>query len=329
MKFQSLLDSFKGMRALVVGDLMLDEYIFGRVTRISQEAPVMVVRQSSTRAVPGGAANVAKNMVALGAQPIMVGVVGGDVAGQTLAEALEESGISADGLVTDEARPTTRKTRVIANHSHQVLRIDHEDEQSVSGDVEAAVLASAMRRLDEVNLLVISDYVKGAVTGRIIESLVEAARHREVPVVANPKPKSLAHYRGASLVSLNEYEGGLALGKPEGIQLGEAEAAASQLRSKLGVDRMLVTLGANGMAAATAHDGFLVPAVRVEVYDEAGAGDTVIATIALAIGANRFGPVALELAAQTAASVVKRVGVAVPTDDDLTAIGAIEAIGVY
>lgn len=324
MKFQSLLERFVGLRALVVGDLMLDEYIFGRATRISQEAPVMVVRQSSTRAVPGGAANVGKNMVAVGARPTMVGVIGGDVAGETLRTALTESRIFSDGLICDPGRPTTRKTRVLANHAHQVLRIDHEDDGPISGDTEASVLRAALEHLPKVDIVLISDYLKGAVTGEVIESLVAEGIRLGVPVVANPKPRSLPHYRGASLVSLNRYEAGAALGSPEGLRDDEAEAAAVEMRKRLGVDRMVVTMGASGMSAATKSGSFSVPAVRVEVYDEAGAGDTVISTLALAVGAEQFGPAALSLAAALASAVVKKVGVAVPSAEDLAQIGEME-----
>lgn len=324
MKYGALLDSFRGLRALVVGDLMLDEYIFGRATRISQEAPVMVVRQSSTKSVPGGAANVASNMVALGARPIVIGVVGDDEPGRRLAASLGEFGIDGGRLVKDPSRPTTRKTRVLANHSHQVLRIDHEDDSPSSVEVEQAVLTQAIAAMNEVDVVLISDYLKGAITGPIIEAIVARGREISVPVVANPKPKSLRHYVGATLVSLNRYEGGAAIGKPEGLTDAEATSTAEALRDRLGVENMLVTLGASGMAAAGASS-FFVPSVRVEVYDEAGAGDTVIATVALSIGAKRFGPTALGLATETAAAVVSKVGVATPSEVDLRRIAEIDS----
>jgi len=319
VSFAELLGSFRNMRALVVGDLMLDEYIFGRATRISQEAPVMVVRQSSTRSVPGGAANVAGNMVAMGAHTKIIGVLGTDAAGETLAFHLASWGINQQDLVKDSERPTTRKTRVLANHSHQVLRIDHEDESPISGSVEQTLLDRALAEIPTVDVVLISDYQKGAVTSRIIEEIVRAGKTHSVPIVANPKPKSLPFYRGAALVSLNQFEAGEALELDRGVSHDLADLAALQLREKLGVDRVLITLGASGMAAA--DDGaFFVPAHKVDVYDEAGAGDTVIATVALGVGANRFGRLLLELAAQTAASVVQKVGVATPSPQDLARI---------
>lgn len=319
MTFAELLSRFEGRRALVVGDLMLDEYIFGRATRISQEAPVMVVRQTSTRAVPGGAANVAANMMALGARVTMVGVVGDDAAGRTLGEALGGFGVENPCLVKDASRPTTRKTRVLANHAHQVLRIDHEESAPVPDEIEAEVVRGVLDRLAEVDVVLISDYQKGAVTPSGIAQIIEAARERRVPVVANAKPRSLWQYRGAALVSLNRPEATEALGWAEAVSVADAPNAAALLREKAGVDGMLVTLGGDGMAAA-GKDSFYVPAVRVEVYDEAGAGDTVIATIALGIAADAFSRELLALATQTAAAVVQKVGVAVPSAEDLAKI---------
>jgi D-beta-D-heptose 7-phosphate kinase/D-beta-D-heptose 1-phosphate adenosyltransferase len=319
----TLLDSVRGCRALVVGDLMLDEYIFGAATRISQEAPVMVIRQSGFRAVPGAAANVAANMVALGAAVEVVGVVGTDVAGDMLAAALVQSGLGDGGVIRDATRPTTRKTRVLANHAHQVLRIDHETTEPVSGEVEQAVLDRALEALPRVDVVLISDYVKGAVTSRTIQTLVEAGQRAGVPVVANPKPRSLPDYRGAALVSLNRFEAADYLRLADGLLDEEAEDAARELRVRLGVEHVVVTLGASGMAAA-GPDGasHFVPAIRVEVYDEAGAGDTVIATIALGMAARAFGHDLLALAAETAGAVVRKVGVAVPSPEDLKAIRA-------
>lgn len=323
MSFAELLKRFQSTRALVVGDLMLDEYIFGRATRISPEAPVMVVRQTSTRSVPGGAANVAGNMVAMGAKTRIIGVVGVDSAGSTLATALAEWGVDDEDLIRDSSRPTTRKTRIVANHSHQVLRIDHEEETAISGCLEDILLQRARTAMRDVDVVLISDYTKGAVTPTIIREIVKEGNRLSVPVVANPKPNSLPYYEGASLISLNQYEVGDFLGLLGGLPHDRAEQAAIDLRNRLSVDRILITLGAGGMAAA-GDEAFSVPAVKVEVYDEAGAGDTVVATIALGIGANAFSKNLLHLAAQTAGSVVQRVGVTTPTHADLARIAAIE-----
>ena len=151
---------FKEVRALVLGDLMLDEYVFGRATRVSQEAPVLVIRQDRTSAVPGGAANVATNMVAMGASVELLGVVGDDAPGRKLCETLAVTGVSAPRILTDANRPTTRKTRVLANHAHQVLRIDHEAEHDASPEVQSRIREALEASLEGTGVLLISDYRK-------------------------------------------------------------------------------------------------------------------------------------------------------------------------
>ncbi len=298
---------------------MLDEYIFGRATRISQEAPVMVVKQTSTRAVPGGAANVAANIVAMGGKASLLGVVGDDIPGKMLHSAL--SGLSDQSvtrLIIDPSRPTTRKLRVLANHSHQVLRIDHEEERGVGPLIEEEIMQAFSTMLPSAQVVLISDYQKGCVTPRLIQEMIVHCRQSGIPVVANPKPRSLPSYRGAALVSLNRFEAGDALGVAA-VADEDAVAVAERLRDKLEVERVLVTLGGSGLAAAGANT-YRVPAIKVDLYDEAGAGDTVIATLALGIAAGAFGNELLELATRTAGAVVQKVGVAVPSEADLDQI---------
>ncbi|MCO5296409.1 MAG: PfkB family carbohydrate kinase [Fimbriimonadaceae bacterium] len=314
-----LLGRLVGIRAVVLGDLMLDEYLFGSATRISPEAPVMVVRQERTAHVPGGAANVARNIVALGGRASILGVAGDDEPADRLASELESEGIEARGIVRDGTRTTTRKTRVVADHSHQVLRIDHEDDAPVSAAIEARLRSEVDAHLPEADVLVLSDYLKGALTPSVAEHAVRTARATGVPVIVNPKPRSLAQYAGATLVSLNRAEvtGALDLWKP--LEDADAEEAGRALRARLGVDVLLVTLGESGLLAV-GGETLRVRAPRVEVYDTAGAGDTVIAAVALGWAAVGFRAEVFELAAQAAARVVQHVGVAVPTAEDLAAL---------
>lgn len=317
-----LLDRIRGLRALVLGDLMLDEYIFGTATRISPEAPVMVVRQNRVSHVPGGAANVARNIVALGGTARLAGIVGQDEPADRLALALGSEGIDPAGLVTDPTRATTRKTRVLADHAHQVLRIDHEEDGPLSAEIEAALIERIAAGLTDVDVLVLSDYLKGALTPTVARHAIDQARAQGVPVVVNPKPRSLAQYAGASLVSLNRAEATEALGLWRPLQDAGAVEAGAALRAKLGVDAVLVTLGESGMHASGPAD-FTIAAPRVEVYDTAGAGDTVVATVALGLAAVGFEREVFELASQTAASVVSHVGVATPTPEDLERLRAL------
>ena len=311
------------MRALVVGDLMLDEYIFGKAARISPEAPVMVIRQTSTGQLPGGAANVARNLRALGATTTVVGTIGHDVAGMQLADTLDSEGLQCK-LVEDRSRPTTRKTRIVANHSHQVLRIDHEDESPVSGDVEAELSEQAANLVAEADVVVLSDYLKGTLTEAVAQAVIWAAKAYGTPVVVNPKPRSLAYYSGATLVSLNRSEASEALALWSQMDPAEAQSAADHIRTNFGFESVLVTLGEYGMAAADEQSSFLVDAVHVEVADPAGAGDTVIATVALGTAAAGFIPEVFQLASRTAACVVQHVGVATPSETDLAAIRSLE-----
>lgn len=322
MSLAAVLEAISGRRALIVGDLMLDEYIVGRATRISPEAPVMVIRQQSTMSMPGGAANVAKNIIALGGYATILGIVGCDAAAETLKQSLASQHIDHASLVHDPARPTTRKTRVLADHAHQVLRIDHEDEQPLSESAEEDLLQQALALIDSHEVVVLSDYLKGALTPRIAASIIERGRKKGIPTVVNPKPRSLGQYKGAYVISLNRAEASEALGRWQGISDEDAPSAASELRARLEVDRTLITLGESGLVAA-GETTFMVPAPRVEVYDTAGAGDTIVAGVALGVAAGADFRATLELAAQAAAAVVKKVGVATPSREDLDQIARI------
>lgn len=321
MTAEELLRRFGALRAVVVGDLMLDEYLVGHATRISPEAPVMVVRQTDTRHVAGGAANVARNLAALGARTSVVGVAGEDAAGEGLARSLAVNGLTAD-LVIDPLRPTTRKTRVLADHAHQVLRIDLESDAPLDTDVASEVASRAEARLEEADVLVLSDYLKGTLTPALVAQLIAMARRRSVPVVANPKPRSLAAFDGADLVSLNRVEAAEASGRIRGLPTDEAEEAAREIAREFGLRALLVTLGEAGMVAVQGTQTVRVAAPKVEVYDTAGAGDTVIATVALGTAAAGFEPSVFQLAAATSAAVVRKVGVATPSPDDLAEIAA-------
>lgn len=319
MSLGALLDRFSSLRALVIGDLMLDEYVFGRATRISPEAPVMVVRHQRTSRVPGGAANVARNIVALGAEVKTIGVAGCDEAGNLLESSFLEYGFSGVLLLRDNGRSTTRKTRVLADHTHQVLRIDHEDDVPVSEEIQEKIIAGAERAIVDCDVVVLSDYLKGVLVTPVCQEIIAVSRSKGVPLVVNPKPRSLDQYRGASLISLNRSEASEALGRYDGLSDHGALDAAAHLRERTDSDAVLITLGEGGMAASGPEPVF-VEAPKVEVYDTAGAGDTVVATVALGLAAAGFGREVFSLAARTAASVVSHVGVATPSRGDLDAI---------
>jgi D-beta-D-heptose 7-phosphate kinase/D-beta-D-heptose 1-phosphate adenosyltransferase len=319
MRVGELLDSFSGLRATVLGDLMLDEYIFGHVNRISPEAPVMVVRQERTSAVPGGAANVAKNIVALGGRVRVIGVVGADDAGVALDKALRALPGTQANVFKDAGRVTTRKTRVVADHSHQVLRIDNESNEPVVRSIADQLVDATLSALKESDVLVLSDYLKGILTPAVCEAVVAGARSRNVPVVVNPKPKSVRQYKGSHLVTLNRSEASEVVGTQVSDR-DSAKEAAEAARKEIGTDAVVITLGEAGLVSASADSRFEAVPPRVEVNDPAGAGDTVIAVLALGAARGEVDQTALQLAAEASARVVRHVGVAVPSEQDLAEI---------
>lgn len=314
-----LLDSFAGVRATVLGDLMLDEYIFGRASRISPEAPVMVVRQERTNSVPGGAANVAKNVTALGGQVRVIGVVGADDAGQILAAALRALPMTQATVIKDAGRVTTRKTRIVADNSHQVLRVDSESTDPVLRSIADQLVDAVNAALKETDVLILSDYLKGVLTEAVATAVIDAANKRGVPVVVNPKPSSARQYRGSQLVTLNRSEAGELAGR-EVVGPEDATEAAKSALQEVGTEFVVVTLGGAGLVAASEKASFSAIPPRVEVNDPAGAGDTVIATLALCRAKGPLDQPALQLAAETSARVVRHVGVAVPDERDLLEI---------
>jgi rfaE bifunctional protein kinase chain/domain len=319
MNFRRLFEAFKAKHVLVVGDLMLDEYIVGQATRISPEAPVMVVRQKRTFAVPGGAANVAKNVEALGGKASVIGVVGEDAAGIELQEALGENGF----VIPDPSRPTTRKTRILADTAHQVLRIDHESDMPIEEAVASAALSAVSERLAGIDAVLLSDYTKGVLTKDLAQRIIELAHAAGTPVIANAKPESLENFSGATLVSLNAREASDAIGVRDIIRAQNGKGltdfpreAAKRIADEFKLQHVLITLGEYGMCT----EAFYVNPQKVEVFDTAGAGDTTIATVALGMSVAGFDPTVFQLASHTAAAVVGHVGVAVPSREDIDRI---------
>jgi D-beta-D-heptose 7-phosphate kinase/D-beta-D-heptose 1-phosphate adenosyltransferase len=313
-----LLATFLGRGVLVVGDVMLDEYIWGEVRRISPEAPVPVVEVRRRSASPGGAANTAANVAALGGRPVLVSVVGQDHAAARLREVLAQNGTDAHGLCPDPARATTTKSRVIA-HSQQVARLDVEERAPLSPALEDTLLAAVQKHLPRAEACILSDYAKGVVTPRVAREVIRLARQAGRPVVVDPKGADYAKYRGATLVKPNLHEAERSAGVEITGEAGLREAAA-RLIDLLGGSAVLVTQGAEGMSlfrpgAAPLH----VPAVVRNVFDVTGAGDTVAGTLAMGLAAGGALEQAVELANRAASIVVGKVGTATVTCDELRA----------
>lgn len=275
----SILAEFRRVRVAIVGDVMLDRYLLGDVERISPEAPVPIVIVENERDVPGGAANVAANVLALGGRPVLVGVVGDDPPGEVLRRELAALAIDGDGLVTVPGRPTTSKTRILAR-GQQVVRIDREVTNPLPDRYRDAVLAAAHKALAESDVLVLSDYAKGVLDAALIEELIKAAIKRKLPIVADPKPKELLACRGATLLTPNRRE----LEAATGGRFTDEDSDFEATRKRLGVDHLLVTLGAEGMTLASAGQPIKrAPSIAREVFDVSGAGDTVTAWMAAAL----------------------------------------------
>jgi D-beta-D-heptose 7-phosphate kinase/D-beta-D-heptose 1-phosphate adenosyltransferase len=304
---------------VVLGDLMMDEYLWGRATRISPECPVMVVNVESETSVPGGAANVVNNLLALGAQVAVIGVVGADATGATLVESLRERGADTTGIVTDSSRATTRKTRVVA-HSQQVLRVDREQTDNIDETIADRLLDQLDRMLETAECVTISDYSKGVLTPRVADATVRQTRKAGRLLTANPKPKNVATLAGAHLIQLNQSEAELAARDERFSREDDLEAAGAALVHSLNVDTLIVTRGARGLNIwCESGDAFHVPVHPVEVYDVAGAGDTVISAVTLGLLSGATVHEAAIIANHAASCVVRKVGVATVTQNELQA----------
>jgi D-beta-D-heptose 7-phosphate kinase/D-beta-D-heptose 1-phosphate adenosyltransferase len=315
----TLVSRFAGRRVLVVGDVMLDRFIVGAVTRISPEAPVPVVRFESEYSRLGGAANVAHNLAALGATVSLVGMIGADRAAAQVREQLEKIGLSADGLVEDRERPTVEKVRVIAGRNQQVARIDYEHDGDAAGEVEAALVARAARLGADADVLLVSDYLKGTITAGVMDALVERSR-RGAPILVDPKIPHLSRYRGATLVTPNHHEAETATHRLIRTD-DDARQAGVDFRARTGCDAVLITRGEHGMWLSSGSLEGAVPAAAREVADVTGAGDTVVATLALALAAGGSLAEAAVLANQAAGIVVGKFGPATVAPHEL--LGAI------
>ena len=314
-----LLARFRDCPVLVVGDLMLDEFIWGSVTRISPEAPVPVVQVRERTWTAGGAANTAANVRSLGGKVSVAGVLGDDDGGKRTRQILESQGVDAAAVVADDTRPTTTKTRVVA-HSQQVVRIDEEKPGAISAAVEDRLFAEILVRLPDVRGCVVSDYGKGVVTAGLCGRVIAAAADLGVPVVIDPKGTDYAKYRGATLVKPNQLEAGQVLNRT--LHTGEdVDAAGADLLQLLGPkSAVLVTRGAAGMSLfESGRDAVHVPAQAREVYDVTGAGDTVAGTLALTLAVGGSLADACRLASLAAAVVVGKVGTATCSEGELRA----------
>lgn len=309
--------AFAGKTVLVLGDVMLDRFIYGAVDRISPEAPVPVIAVERETAMLGGAGNVARNVAALGGRAVLIGLIGDDDAGRALSAMLaDEPGLKAD-LVVEAGRKTTEKVRYISG-AHQMLRVDREDRRP--GDAAALVEAFGAH-LAGADVVVLSDYAKGVLTDGVVRRAIDAARAAGKPVIVDPKSRDLARYDGATLIKPNRKEAAEATGVVGAGDEAAEEAGAAILAVAPHLNAVLITRGGAGMTLS-ARGGAAVhlPATAVEVFDVSGAGDTVAATLALAVAAGAALADAARLANLAAGLVVSKLGTDVVTASELTAL---------
>jgi rfaE bifunctional protein kinase chain/domain len=313
-----LVDDFRGKRVLVLGDVMLDRYLWGRVERISPEAPVPVVDVDRETFSLGGAANVAHNLAALGAEPLLLGVTGDDAAGERLAAELARAGVRADHLVADLERRTTVKTRIIA-HQQQVVRADEEDTDPVTGAAWRRLADALNRLVPAADAVIVSDYGKGVIEPELLRAAIALARESRLSVSVDPKEKHFPSYQGATVITPNQLEAGQAFGKRITDEAGLLEAGWG-LRERLDLDCVLVTRGPDGMSLFERSGRHThLPTVAREVYDVTGAGDTVVSVFALALAARADFVTAARLANHAAGQVIRHAGTAVCPPEELKA----------
>ncbi len=314
----NIIANFKKGSVLVIGDLMLDEFLFGKIERISPEAPVPVVKikNGERKLSLGGAANVAYNIKTLGVKPLLAGVIGNDLQGKELLKLMKNSALDTSGIITENKRPTTHKLRAIA-HSQQVIRLDKETNEEISPSLGKKITDYIKKHIPKVNCVVISDYGKGLLTGKLLSEIFKIAKNSKTKVLVDPTLKNMMHYRGAYLIKPNLKEALQILAKTKDISRNQI---ARELKKRLGCENILLTCGEEGMILLQKNQATDIPSLEKEINDVTGAGDTVIATVALALSAGASLKESAVLSNLTAGIVVSKLGTAAVTQKELAEI---------
>jgi len=324
-RLRQILDAARNINVLVAGDLMLDQFVWGSVRRISPEAPVPVVEFERESFMPGGAANVARNLAALSVPAELFGVVGRDDTAKRLKQLLVEQRVVCDGLVPDPARPTSLKSRIIAHHQ-QMVRVDRESLAPLAARTRKKLAEELEHRVFQADAVIIGDYGKGVVTQELLDVLRAACRERGIWLSIDPKPVNRVNLRGLSLITPNRKEAFELAGRADGsravnpLEDKNLLAVAAQLLEQLEPALLLITLGDQGMLlCARGQQPFHIPTVAQEVFDVSGAGDTVIASFTMAIAAGASPIEAAVISNHAAGVVVGKLGTATLTQEELAA----------
>jgi rfaE bifunctional protein kinase chain/domain len=319
MTFQKLLHSFAGKRVIVIGDVMIDTYVWGDVERISPESPVPIVMARTTEHRLGGAANVGLNIKGLGAQPILISVVGEDDKGRQFVRMLEENGLDGSHIIQSPSRMTTEKTRILSRNQ-QMLRVDHETTEPIDEAESDAIIARVKAALPHADVLIFQDYDKGVLTEKVISEVLALCHQRQVPTAVDPKRRNFFAYRGATLFKPNLRELNEAMSARLDGDLQETQLAsqASELEERLGNRVTLITLASQGIFYHDDERHFLSPAFKARsVSDVSGAGDTVISIAALCLATDVAPEDMCRLANMAAGFVCEQPGVVPITTNEL------------
>jgi len=317
MSIEKIFESFNGLKVLIIGDVMLDSYIWGAVERISPEAPVPIINVKKKDFRLGGAANVALNVSSLGAVPILCALIGDDDDGKKLLQSMDERGMSKEGIVVSKERPTTVKTRVIASHQH-VVRVDEESDQEANAAEENAMMEKVSKLLPQCQVVIFEDYDKGTINSSIIDKTVALANKQNIPTVVDPKKRNFLAYKNVTLFkpNLKELREGL---KTEIIASNQkqVEQAAATLKEKLQARGVMVTLSEHGVFIDFENQKVKLPAYEREIADVSGAGDTVVSVAALCVGLKLDGKTIASLSNLAGGLVCQHVGVVPINKDEL------------
>lgn len=314
-KLLDIIRNFQKGSVLVIGDLMLDEFLWGKVERISPEAPVPVVKikNGDRKLSLGGAGNVAYNIKTLGGEAFLTGVIGDDAQGREFLELMQNFGLGCNGIIVEKKRPTTHKLRAIA-HSQQVVRLDRETEEEILPSSSKRIKEYITKHIHQIDCVVISDYAKGLLNQKLLSEILGIFRVSKIPVLVDPTLKNIEYYRGATLIKPNLKEARQILAKTKDTP---KEKIAYELKEKLGCKNILITCGEHGMTLLEDGEITDIPSSGKEIHDVTGAGDTVIGTVALALSAGASFKESAILSNFTAGIVVGKLGTAGVTQKEL------------
>ncbi|MGB0850248.1 MAG: bifunctional heptose 7-phosphate kinase/heptose 1-phosphate adenyltransferase [Bacteroidia bacterium] len=322
MNISQLFKQFNNTKVLVLGDVMVDAYFYGSVSRISPEAPVPIVNLKSKEQRLGGAANVALNLKSLGAEPIICSIKGNDRDGKVLKDLCIENDLTTDGLINDYNRETTVKTRVIGN-SHQLLRIDEESTHDIDASLEDLLFNAVKSFISEIDVLIFQDYNKGLLTPGLIRRVIALCKENNIPMVVDPKFNNFYEYEGVTLFKPNKKELQQAENIGEAMSLPLVKNLASDVRNKLNADKIMTTLSEDGVLIVSKNETTHLPAHPRKIVDVSGAGDSVLSVAALCVAAGIQDELIAALSNLAGGIVCEQVGV-VPIDRDLLLAEAME-----